>query len=157
MKLRPSAAGAAFAHDLDAKIAEVFARFSHFSDALHLPGDLVDVIFGTKVFGISAGILPLVEFFLVEQGKGMMIPRMPAKISSPCRLGDKETEQVEIKMPARFEYFGVEAEMAEAANLEGPVEGDAADIIFFCVRIDHDWSPSGAIPLSLPDGNLFQV
>ena len=46
------------------------------------------------------------------------------------RVGEREAEQVSIEPHARVEIHGVEAEMAESAELERPVEQDSADVEF---------------------------
>ncbi len=60
-----------------------------------------------------------------------MIAGVPAEVPCACGLGDKKSEQIEIKMPARFQIRRVEAEVAEATNLKGPVQRNAADVVFF--------------------------
>jgi hypothetical protein len=64
------------------------AGLRHLGDALHLPGDLIDVVFGTKMLGVVTGILALVEFLFIEQGKGMVITGVTAEIAGAGGFGD---------------------------------------------------------------------
>src|SRR6185503_11464339 len=90
MKLRAAAARPALAHDLDIQIAKISARLRHLGDALNLPGDLINVVLGAKMFGVVAGVLPFVEFLFVEQRKGMVIAGVPAEETGARGLGDKK-------------------------------------------------------------------
>ncbi len=131
MKLRASTSRAPFAHDLDAEIAKIFAGFRHFTDALDLPGNLIDVVLGTKVPGVVTGVLALAKFRLVEQGKRVMVTGVPAKVTRARRLSDKKPEQIKVKMPTCFQIRRIEAEVTQPPYLERAVQRNAADVVFF--------------------------
>lgn len=61
----------------------------------------------------------------------MMIAGVSSEITRARGLGNEKAEQVKVKVPARFQIRRVEAEVAQSPDLEGPVQGNAADVIFF--------------------------
>jgi hypothetical protein len=58
-----------------------------------------------------------------------MILREPRRAREIGEVGDLEAEEVAVELAALLDLVEVEAEMAEPADLERPVEHDAADIV----------------------------
>jgi hypothetical protein len=81
--------------------------------------------------------MSFVEFLLVEQGEGVMIACVPAKETRARGFGDKKTEQVEVKVLACLEVFGIETEVVKPPNLEGAVQGNSANVVFFFSHCRH--------------------
>jgi hypothetical protein len=96
-----------------------------------LPGNLVDVVFGPKMFGVVSGVLTFIETPLIEQGEGVMIARMPGEETGPRGLGDKKAEQVEVEMLAGLQIGCIETEVAKAPDFEWAVQGDSAHVVLF--------------------------
>src|SRR6185312_305282 len=59
--------------------------------------------------------------------------RIPRRAREIGLVGLDEAEQIAIKLAARLHAVDIEAEMAEAADLERPVEHDPADIVALTV------------------------
>src|SRR5207244_1606861 len=125
---------------------KVFAGFRHFRDALDLPGDLVDVVLRSEVLGVLTCVLAFVEFLLVEQCEGVMIPGVSTEKPCTGRFGDEEAEQIKIEAPADLQVRRIETEVAESANLERAVQSNAADVVFDRFRCCHASLSSGTNP-----------
>src|SRR5205807_4308107 len=77
-----------------------------------------------------------------------LILREPRRAREIGLVGYGEAEQVAVELARFGELVDVEAEMAEAADLERPLEQDAADIIAMTV------AGHGRFPPSLGPGSL---
>lgn len=61
------------------RAAKILARLGPLGNTLNLPGDLVDIVLRPEMLGIGAGVLALVELFLVEQSERVMITGISAE------------------------------------------------------------------------------
>ena len=145
---------AADALDPDLLFLEIAMGVGDLLEAAALPGDLVDRDLGRK-FAVGA----MVHHPLREQHKGVMVgavaheiaarvaeigilrePGRPRKIE---RVGSSKAEQVAIERAALRQFFDIEAEMAEPADLERPRQKDPADIVALG-KCRHRWFLLGA-------------
>ncbi len=131
---------AADALDADLLLLEIGVSVDNLFEAAALPGDLVDRDF-RREFAVGA----VVHDPLGEQHKGVMVGPIAHEIAArvaqigvlrePWRpreiecIGGCETEQVAVEFAAFGEFLDVEPEMAEAADLERPLQVNPADII----------------------------
>jgi hypothetical protein len=105
---------------------------------LDLPCDLIDVIFRPEMLRVVTRVLARVEPLLVEQGEGMMIACVPPEETCARRFGDEKAEEIEIEAPAGLEVRSIEAKMAKSPNLKRPIQGNAANVVFFFGRCRHE-------------------
>ncbi len=70
-----------------------------------------------------------------------MIVSVPNKIASVGGLGDKKTEQVKLRMSARFQVRRIEFKMTEAANIKWLVKRATSDVVVLGSRCGHAASP----------------
>src|SRR5205807_2424703 len=78
-----------------------------------------------------------------------LILREPRRTGEIGLVGDREAKQVAVEFARLGELVDVEAEMAEAADLERPLKQDAADLIAVTVA-GHDSSLLRRAGLGLP-------
>ena len=131
--------------DPDVALAQPVLGLGDLAQAADLPGDLVD-----RHVLARRSPADMVEDGLGEQHEGMVVAAVahePAgcRIEFPGvflvlqtgaeieRIGEREAEQVGIEPHAGVDVPDVEAEMAEPADLERPVEQDTADVDFRAV------------------------
>ena len=129
--------------DADLLLLEIGVGVDDLLQAAALPGDLVDRDLGRE-FAVGA----MVHDPLREQHKGVVVgpiaheitariaeigvlrkPRRPREIE---RIGGGKAEQVAIEFAAFRQFFDIEPEMAEAADLERPLQVNPADIVALC-------------------------
>src|SRR6266545_2756404 len=138
--------------DPDLLFLEIAVRLGDLLQAAALPGDLVDRDLGGE-FAVGAEI----HHPLREQHKGVVVAAIAHEIAARIakilvfgepggarkiqRVGRGEAEQVAVERAAFGELHGIEAEMAEAADLERPFEQNAADIIMMTVAGHGQFPP----------------
>ena len=126
--------------DADLLLLEIGVRVDNLLKAAALPGDLVDRDLGRK-FAVGA----VVHDPFREQDKGVVIRpiaheiaarvaeigilRKPRRSGEIERVGSGEAEQVAIEFAAFGQFLDIEPEMAEAADLERPLQVNPADIV----------------------------
>jgi hypothetical protein len=129
--VRAGAAGAALAVDVHALVVEVTRGVHDLAAALHLEGELVDSVLGAVVLRAGGGGEELlVGGGLFEDDEGVVVAAVAGEeAAAEARVGAAEAEQVEVEARHWLDIHDVQAEVAEAANLERAVEQDAAHVV----------------------------
>ena len=126
--------------DADLLLLEIGVGVDDLLEAAALPGDLVDRDLGRE-FAVGA----VVHDPLREQHKGVVVGPVAHEIAArvaeigilrePRRareiecVGSRKAEQVAIELAALGQFLDIEPEMAEAADLERPLQVYPADIV----------------------------